>query len=54
MPFGENGGSKRKEAPNEGRFRETLGCLARAKEVTLVHLEPIQELIESWESDVIP
>jgi hypothetical protein len=26
---GEGGGSKRKEAPNEGSFREMLGCLAR-------------------------
>src|SRR5689334_20326545 len=31
MPPGEGGGSKRKEAPNEGPFRETLGCLARAR-----------------------
>jgi hypothetical protein len=30
MPLGESGGSKRKEAPNEGPFRETLGCLAHA------------------------
>jgi hypothetical protein len=30
MPPGEGGGSKRNDAPNEGPFRETLGCLARA------------------------
>jgi len=30
LPLGESGGSKCKEAPNEGPFRETLGCLARA------------------------
>jgi hypothetical protein len=35
MPLGESGGSKCKEAPNEGPFRETLGCLARAREASL-------------------
>ena len=30
VSLAESGGSKCKEAPNEGPFRETLGCLARA------------------------
>lgn len=39
LPSGEDGGSKRKEAPNEGprapKRVETLGCLARARGETL-------------------
>jgi hypothetical protein len=31
LALGESGGSKRKEAPNEGPVRETLGCLAGAR-----------------------
>ena len=30
LALAESGGSKCKEAPNEGPFRDTLGCLARA------------------------
>ena len=30
MALAESGGSKCKEAPNEGPFRDTLGCLAGA------------------------